>query len=84
LIVDWRNMMGPDLRKQGRRAVVAATIVCAAFSPAALAAVGGVPAKCPEAARRGPAVLRPAGGVAVTHGRPAGGGPGAGRAGAAQ
>jgi D-alanyl-D-alanine carboxypeptidase len=37
--------MGPGLKKHGARAFVAATVVCAALAPAALAAVGGVSAQ---------------------------------------
>jgi hypothetical protein len=41
--------MGAGLKKNGTRAFVAVTLVCAALSPAALAAVGGVSAERPDA-----------------------------------
>jgi hypothetical protein len=37
--------MGEGLKKNGTRAFVAVTAICAALSPAALAAVGGVSAE---------------------------------------
>jgi D-alanyl-D-alanine carboxypeptidase len=45
--------MGAGLKKNGTRALVAATVVCAALSPAALAAVGGVSAAGRDAAADG-------------------------------
>jgi D-alanyl-D-alanine carboxypeptidase len=44
--------MGSSLRKNGTRAVVVVTAVCAALSPAALAAVGGVSANQRELAQQ--------------------------------
>jgi len=43
--------MGPGLKENGTRAFVAVIAVCAALSPAALAAVGGVSAERPDGAK---------------------------------
>jgi hypothetical protein len=60
--------MGAGLKKNGTRAFIAATAVCAALSPAALAAVGGV-AATPEGNGRGTArLVRVGSGTAGTGG----------------
>jgi hypothetical protein len=57
--------MGAGLKKNGTRAFVALTVVCAALSPAALAAVGGVSAERPDTGSRGPVKLVRVGGGGI-------------------
>jgi hypothetical protein len=58
--------MGEGLKRNGTRAFVAVTAVCAALSPAALAAVGGVSTERHDAWPRGPVKLARVGGGGVS------------------
>jgi hypothetical protein len=49
--------MGARLKKTGTRAIAVVTVVCAALSPAALAAVGGVSAAERDAPNHRPAKI---------------------------